>query len=222
MTFFIYSVSAGKKEDTLLYNKHKHDYDIVIKENNKISLAKRYNNAIDFAIQEKFDCLVLCHDDITIDSNLNKKIPELLSKYDVVGVAGCSEFKLEEPCLWHIMGQKAGQGKLHGAVAHYSNIVQSDEKFMTSFGIYPHRASLIDGVFMCISSNAFTKVRFDEDSPSRFHFYDLDYSLQCYKEKIRVGVGDIMISHASHGLRAADEEFEKGQEWFWNKWKSNL
>jgi GT2 family glycosyltransferase len=217
--FFIFSVTRGKKEDTLLYKHNNHQYQIIMIENNTKSLASNYNSAIDFAKRSSVDNIIFCHDDVIIDSNLNTKIPELMSTYDVIGVAGCSELKLEQPCLWHIMGQKAGERKLHGAVAHLN---PQGTKFMTSFGEYPHRAVLIDGVFMCVSRKAFMKVKFDTKCPSKFHFYDIDYSLSCYQEKMKVGVGDIMITHNSPGLREFTEDFNKGQEWFLSKWKDNL
>jgi GT2 family glycosyltransferase len=218
MSTFIFSATKGKKEDTLLYQNNKFDYDIFFKENNTISLAKNYNKAIDFALKERFDYLVLCHDDIIIETDINKKIPRLMNDFDVIGVAGTVECKLQEPALWHIMGGGFGSGKLHGAVAHGN----AEQKQMTAFGPYPKRVVLIDGVFMCIKREVFKNIRFDEECPSKFHMYDLDYSLSCHKADYRVGVGDVMITHSSPGLREFTDEFLKGQEWFLNKWKGKL
>jgi hypothetical protein len=141
-----------------------------------------------------------------------------MQDFDVIGVAGTTECKLQEPALWHIMGGGFGSGKLHGAVAH------GDEKnkAMTSFGPYPKRVLLLDGVFLCIKKEAFTKVRFDETNPAGFHFYDLDYSLSCHKEKLKLGVSDIMITHSSPGLKEFTSEFNEGQQWFLNKWRGKL
>ncbi|MGA1048813.1 MAG: hypothetical protein ACO3UU_12460 [Minisyncoccia bacterium] len=97
MNTFIFAATKGKQEDTLLYQNNKHDFDIFIKENNTKSLAKNYNKAIDFAIKEKFKYLVLCHDDIIIENDIYKKIPKLMKDFDVVGVAGTVECKLQEP-----------------------------------------------------------------------------------------------------------------------------
>jgi len=218
MNTFIFSPTKGLQQDCLLYNQSKDDFDIFIKENNKESLAKTYNKAIDFAIKEKFEYLVLCHDDIIIESNIYKKIPELMKQYDVIGVAGATECKLQEPALWHIMGGGFGSGKLHGAVAHGN----AEQKHMTCFGSYPQRVLLLDGVFLCIKREVFTKVRFDETCPAKFHFYDLDYSLSCHKEGFKLGVSDIMITHSSPGLREFTDEFNQGQKWFLEKWKGKL
>ena len=218
MNTFIFSPTKGSQQDCLLYNQNKHDFDIFFKERNTEVLAKTYNKAIDFAIKEKFEYLVLCHDDIIIESNIYKKIPELMKQFDVIGVAGTTECKLQEPALWHIMGGGFGSGKLHGAVAHGN----ATQKHMTSFGPYPQRTLLLDGVFLCIKQEVFKKVRFDESCPAKFHFYDLDYSLSCHREGFKLGVSDIMITHASPGLREFTDEFNQGQKWFLSKWRNKI
>ena len=114
------------------------------------------------------------------------------------------------------MGGGIGSKNLHGAVAHGNE----NKKHMTSFGTYPKRVVLIDGVFMAIKRKVFSKIRFDEKCPVKWHFYDLDYSMQCHKAGFKVGVGDILVTHNSPGLTSVTEEFNKGQEWFLNKWKT--
>jgi GT2 family glycosyltransferase len=218
MKTFYFSTTKGKKEDTLLYKNHSTYNTFFFKESNTDAIAKVYNKAIDFAIQEKFDALVLCHDDVIIESDLTYKLNSLLEEFDVVGVAGTTECKLQEPALWHIMGGGFQGGKLHGAVAH------GDEtrKSMTYFGPYPQRVLLLDGVFLAMSSRVFKKVRFDETCPAKFHFYDLNFSLACHKAGFKLGVSDIMITHKSPGLREFTSEFNEGQRWFIEQWKGKL
>lgn len=187
---------------------------------NKAALAERYNNSIDEATLLCVDWLVLHHDDIRFDTTaITTKIKELHKNngFQVIGVAGASRVKIEEPVLWHIMGQKATNmpwAPLHGAVAHGT----ANEKYMTAFGVYPHKAVLIDGVFMAIHRDCFAKIRFDEENPAKFHFYDLLYSCDAALAGFKVGVGDIMITHTSPGLRDFTPEFLAGQEYFLNKY----
>jgi GT2 family glycosyltransferase len=216
MKTFFFSATKGKKEDTLLYKNNKSDYNIFFKEDNTQPLAKLYNKAIEFSLNEDIETLVLMHDDIIVESDLFKKLQQLQVEYDVIGVAGSTQCKLEAPALWHLMGGGFNSGNLHGAVAH---LAEDGKKHMTSFGVYPHRAVLIDGVFMAIKRSVFEKVKFDESNPAGFHFYDLSYSLEAHKQGFKVGVGDIMITHASPGLREFTDEFNAGQEYFLNKWK---
>jgi GT2 family glycosyltransferase len=214
MKTFYFSVTRGKKQNTLLFKHDNLKYnEFFFKENNEDSLAKCYNKAIDFSIQENVENIVLCHDDVIIESDIESKIDEVMDRFDVAGVAGATQCTLQEPVLWHIMG---GQENLHGAVAHINN----DKKYMTSFGPYPHRTILLDGVLMIINRKAFEKVRFDETCPSKWHMYDLDYSFACYKNNLRVGVSDIMITHASPGLKEVTQEFKDGSKWFLDKWKT--
>jgi len=213
MNTMIFSATAGKETDTTLY---KNTEEIVFKENNKESLHKVYNKAIDFAIQEDVENLVLVHDDVILENYSEEKLNTLFNKFDVIGVAGTTQVKLQSPALWHIMGGGFGSGNLHGAVAHGNE----KEKHMTPFGTYPKRVVLLDGVFLAISKKVFKKIRFDESCPSKWHFYDLDYTMQCHKAGFKLGVGDILITHNSPGLTSFTEEFNKGQEWFLQKWKT--
>lgn len=211
-----FSATKGKKEDTLLFKNTSTYNQFLFLENNTQSLSQVYNKAIDLALETEKDYLVLCHDDVIIESDIPYKLPDILrSDYDMVGVAGATQCKLSEPALWHIMG---GQGNLHGAVAH-GNVT---EKAMTSFGPYPKRVLLVDGVFMAIHRRVFEKIRFDDTNPTGFHFYDLDYCLQAHKAGFKIGVSDIMITHASPGLKEFTPEFNEGQKWFLEKWKGKL
>jgi hypothetical protein len=181
---------------------------------NKNALAKVYNDAIDQAIKENRDSLVLIHDDVHINYDFRPRLSELFNDYDLIGVAGTSSIKLEPPALWHIMGGGHGSPTLHGAVAHGN----PKDMHMTAFGQYPHRVVMIDGVFMAMTRKVFENVRFDESNPSKFHFYDLAFSLDTHKKGYRVGVGDIPIVHESMGLSQITPEWEIGQTWFLNKY----
>jgi hypothetical protein len=215
----IFSASAGKETDTTLFKTTEDNSQveqIVFKENNKQSLHKVYNKAIDFALQEDVQQLVLIHDDVILESYSERKLDKLFKKFDVIGCAGSTEASLKLPALWHLMGGGFGSGNLHGAVAHGDE----KQKHMTAFGVYPKRVVLLDGVFLAIHRRVFEKIRFDEDCPSKWHFYDLDYSMQCHKAGFKLGVGDILITHNSPGLTSFTDEFNKGQEWFLDKWKT--
>jgi len=211
----IFSATAGKERDTLLWKTTENDT-VVFKQNNTQSLHKIYNKAIDFALQEDVQRLVLVHDDVILENYSESKLDNLFEKFDVIGCAGTTEVKLTQPALWHLMGGGFGSGNLYGAVAHGDE----DNKHMTAFGKYPKRVVLLDGVFLAIHRRVFEKIRFDEDCPSKWHFYDLDYSMQCHKEGFKLGVGDILITHNSPGLTSFTKEFNEGQQWFLDKWKT--
>lgn len=214
-----FSATKGSRKDTLLFKNHSTYNKFIFKEYNTTPLPKLYNTAIDLAIKSKKEYIVLCHDDVIVESDVIYKLPDILrTEFDIVGVAGTSECKLQEPALWHLMGGGFQGGKLHGAVAHGNE----KQKSMTAFGPYPQRVVLLDGVFLAIHRRVFEKIRFDETNPAGFHHYDLDYSLQCHKAGFKLGVSDIMITHASPGLKEFTPEFLEGQQWFLEKWKGKL
>jgi hypothetical protein len=211
------SATKGDSQTTLLYNSGVNDvHTVAFFKHNTDPLHVVYNNAIN-VFKDSNDWLVFVHDDVIIEAPeaLKRQLDTLGRDFDVVGCAGTREVKLQEPALWHLMGDRSQH---RGAVAHLSDT--TSKKFMTSFGSYPDRVILIDGVFMAVKTEVFNKVRFDTTNPAGFHFYDLDFSMACHKAGVKVGVGDIIITHASPGLRSFTDEWKKGQEWFLKKWKS--
>ena len=174
--------------------------------NNRQGLAKVYNEFLDLAIKEKFDYIMFIHDDVHLEHDPRPKLEKLFQEFDIVGVAGCSKAEIKSPALWHLMGQ----GHLHGAVAHK----HGDKKYMTSFGSYPQRVVMIDGVFMAFNRKAIQTVRFDEDCPSGFHFYDCCYCARALEKGLKIGVGDVMITHESPGLREFTEDWKAGEKYY--------
>jgi hypothetical protein len=63
------------------------------------------------------------------------------------------------------------------------------------------------------------KIKEGQSHPSKFHYYDLDFCLECNKEGVIMGIVDIPIIHTSPGLTNPNSEFYKGQEYFIKKWK---
>ncbi len=219
MKIKIVAHSKGAKEDSLLYNYNKELGPIII-EHNKLAIAKAYNKQLNLALEEELDCLILCHDDIAIHSNVTQQLKHFITEYDVVGVAGASCIHVQKPITWRYLAKHAkDHGKTtihceHGAVAHGD----PDYKLMSSYGYYPSPALIIDGQFMALSKQAIQTIRFDENCPSRFDFYDLDYCLQAVTNQLKVGVSDICITHQSTGSYS-NPDYPKGEEWFFQKWK---
>ena len=216
-TIKFYTATKGKKEETSLYKSISIDhYDVPIfyKENNKDSLHKTYNEFLDDANNNGVDIACFVHDDVFINCwDLRERLINSAYKYQVFGLAGATNCKIKEPALWHLLSERKDQ---RGCVAHGNE----KEYMYTSFGPLPSRALLIDGVFIGINVKELPKdLRFDESYPSKFHYYDLDFSLQCNKKHITVGVVDIPIIHQSPGLTNPDKEFYEGQKYFINKWK---
>lgn len=209
------ATAKSDEKNTLLYKSIIEmgiECDLNFVTNNTEHLGKVYNGFLELARNSNWDGLILIHDDVILEHDPTIKLKKLFNEYDVVGVAGPSKVYFQSPALWHLMGTADGSPlHLHGAVAHSWN----DKKHMTSFGEYPHRVLMIDGVFMAMNRNYIQNGGgFDEDCPSFFHFYDLLMSHDAHRNGFKVGVGDIYICHASPGLREYSDEWRKGEEYF--------
>jgi hypothetical protein len=212
----IYAATKGKKEDTPLHKSFKYGESINIhfNENNKESLQKCYNAFLEDARRNSVDIAAFIHDDVFLNTDdLRTRLIRAANSYTVFGLAGATSCKIGNPALWHLMSERKDQ---RGCVAHGS----PEQYHYTSFGPIPSRCLLIDGVFIGINIKELPPtVKFDESYPSRFHYYDLDFSLECNRNKVIIGVVDIPIIHSSPGLTNPDKEYFEGQQYFINKWK---
>lgn len=219
MTYrFIVASQKSRLEDTVLYKSmcnHCIDFSkVIFFGDNKRSLNVCYNEGIATCLKNDIDIAVFVHDDVIINcDDLIYRIQKYANMYDVTGLAGNTTLNIGEPVLWHLMSSREN---LRGCVAH-----GNDQKYMyTSYGPIPDRVLMIDGVFMVVNLLKLPKnVRFDEKIPSRFHFYDLIFSMECSLNKVKIGVGDVPIIHASPGLRSMHEEWKQGQAYFLEKYK---
>ena len=188
--------------------------DILYIYENTLPIAKAYNAGLSYVLNETvYDDIVFIHDDVTIeDRHFERKVQYWLTKYDVIGLAGGSDVKLEEPYLWHIMSKNR-----YGMVGHYID----GDWYGTSFGVTNKRVNIIDGLFIGIKTQTLREkntLRFDEGLPG-FHHYDIDFSLQANLQKCRIGVVPILVTHNSPGLLSInDKKFVESQKYFKQKY----
>mgnify|MGYP001030645767 FL=1 len=200
------------REDHILYTCY--DMDGVVRKNNKENIGKHYNRILDMAVKEKYDAVVLMHDDIQMDDyGWPNKLEEAFKEYDIVGLAGAKQMEVKQPALWHLMSK---QEDWSGAVAHPANDKQI---FMTNFGPTPQRCLILDGLFLAVKvSSLKPEVRFDEDIPAIAHHYDLDFCLQANKHKLKLTTWPIWVIHKSPGLDKVDPSFNNSEKYFIDKW----
>jgi Glycosyltransferase like family len=184
--------------------------------NNKEGLSKRYN---EFLYSEHiYDYIVFCHDDVYFDDALlGAKLEKYHKDYDIIGVAGGNNCKIQAPALWHLMCGGFGSGNLHGAVAHLHNRCS----MTTSFGPTPARVAIIDGVFMSVNVKKVKNVGWKFNENYTFHHYDIASCLDANQKKLKIGVAPIHLTHASPGLRDFnDKAFQKNQTQFLKEYAS--
>lgn len=171
-----------------MYDTTQFDFDVV--KDNKEGLSTVYNRYI--VEKYKDDIVLFVHDDLIIeDLFLIEKLNE--SPYDVTALAGAQEFNKSVPMLaWHLA---ASRESLRGEVAH----IKDGKVFTTTFGPTPDRVVTFDGVFIAVNVKRClqTNTKFIEDF--NFHFYDIAFSLECSKNKLKAGVLPIRVIHYGLG-----------------------
>ena len=185
-----------------------------VKKNNKENIGKHYNKVLDMAVTEGYDTAILMHDDVQVDDFAwPDKLEEAFKEYDVVGLAGAKQVEIKQPALWHLMSK---QEDWSGAVAHPANDKQI---FMTNFGPTPARCLVLDGLFLAVKVSSLTpEIRFDENIPGIAHHYDIDFSLNANKHKLKLTTWPIWAIHKSPGLDRPDPQFAHSEKYFLDKW----
>lgn len=213
-------IPAPFKEDKVftIWNT-KYEVDILVFTENKKGLPNVYNKAINSLSwankTDPYDCLLFVHDDVRIEhSTPFDVIEKFFNKGNsIVGLAGASTYKPQEPALWHLASE---QNSWSGAVSHP---YKDEQLYMTSFGPVPQRCLVMDGLFLAVDVEAFGKgLRFDEQFT--FHFYDIDFCLTANSKELKMTTAPIWCTHKSPGLQnAQDNTFVVSQERFLKKWR---
>lgn len=223
--WYISCTRAGCMQDTILGQSLlsvEHDLPLekrmcCFQTGNTQPIFKTYNHFITERYRDTY--MVFVHDDVSLDPiAISRILPEALERYDIVGLAGCTTAKIAKPALWHLMGPRDKQS---GAVAHPIHKDNPEIIHMSSFGPYPQRCIMMDGLFLAVNVGKLLDagVKFDESNPSISHFYDLDFCLSANKAGLKMSTWPIYVTHRSPGLLSIeDEQWKAGQEWFIKKW----
>lgn len=195
-------------------------YELMVVDNStaQMSIFSAYNIGIQNA---QGDILCFVHDDIFFRTSdwghaLTQNFADC--KYDAIGVAGSAYFP-SLPIGWYATGVNS------------INIIHSSQPssgiHVHTFQQVPHaNANLtpvvaLDGVFLAISRKALANIRFDAQTFSEFHGYDLDISFQLVSAGFKLAVThSILLEHASIGTM--NEVWLKAAFAIHNKWRHAL
>lgn len=196
--------NSGLKQDEL---------EIIIFENNgEMSLTEVYNKGIE---KSKNNILVFCHDDIEILSNdwgLKLLNHYKKSDYGILGVAGTRS--MSSTGVWW-----ANRESMYGIVSHTDGSNNWVNQYSRNFGNEIKEVVVVDGVFFSCDKSKIKK-RFNEYY-NNFHFYDISFCFENYKEDVKVGVVfDISIKHSSIG--EVNDKWEENRIKFVEKESENL
>jgi hypothetical protein len=220
----IYSVSAGKSPANMnSLNSMQLNYEHIL--NNKLALSVVYNEIL---VKErtlnKNKWIIFLHDDTIVNFNEGHLVDTLIENDEcgLLGVAGSTVAKITTPCLWHLMNETPGvfpNPEIHsGCVSHGVE----DNYQSTTFGPYPRRVILIDGVLMAVKIDGPDDSIWFDINIAKFHFYDIDFSLSMYINNKITRVVDLPIVHQSPGLHTFTGDWRDGNVKFMNKWNKLL
>lgn len=180
---------------------------------NTTGLSLMYNKAIQEHGKD-FDNIVFIHDDVYVDDlDVCKKLERAHNDFDIVGLAGGVNPKVQKLALWHLMCGGFNSNNLRGAVAHPCN--DKGQIFMTSFGPTPARVAILDGLFLSIDIRKINSVRWKFNENYTFHHYDIASCLDANAKSLKLGVAPIWVVHKSPGLlNTNDDTFVKSQDMF--------
>jgi GT2 family glycosyltransferase len=181
--------------------------------NGEKSLSQVYNEIID---ESSNNILVLCHDDIKLETGWGKKLLkdfEENQEFGIIGKAGSCYFP-ESGVYWEKMQQT-----MVGQVYHHPD---GQKKWLSKYS--PKLPFLvpvitIDGLFIGFDKTKI-KHRFDE-TIGKFHFYDHGFCVPNYLDGVKIGVtSSFEITHKSVGR--PNEEFWISKNQFLQKWGHKL
>ncbi|CAN2045072.1 protein O-GlcNAc transferase [Candidatus Magnetomoraceae bacterium gMMP-1] len=162
---------------------------------NKFGICAAYNKGTEKA---SGDILVFVHDDVFfISSDWGKILQEKFSfdsSLGLVGLAGTQYLDKNNP-FWPY----AERPFIYGRVVHEKK--DPDKSVLTIFSRDKRDTEVVavDGLFLAIKKSLFNTIKFDEKTFDRFHFYDLDISMQVKKTHKVIVTCDILVKHLSGG-----------------------
>jgi len=201
------------------------EYELVIIDNskNEYSIFQAYNEGVRRA---KYPYLCFMHEDILYHTqDWGEKVIEHLKdeKVGLIGVGGCHFLSKYPVSLlsWKVTIRNS----------FYSfNYIQGDQKnqvnkkeVLNNLQGGSVNVLALDGMWFCLKRDLFehTKLKFDEENYSGFHFYDFDICMQVYAQKMDTKIiPDILIEHFSTGN--FDKVWYDNAFVFYKKWKNYL
>lgn len=196
----------------------KNDVKLVVNANNKTGLSKVYNRQLTAQNLIKHDIVLFVHDDVYIDDlKLKGKLYTAIDGlgFDIVGLAGATQIKVTKPCLWHLMSSREHWS---GSVSH--PVDGSTRMAVTSFGPWPQRCLVMDGLFLAVDLKRVLEVGWQFNEDYEFHHYDIASCLDANRAKLKLGTYPVYVTHNSPGLRDInDTTFQNSQHKFYNNYK---
>lgn len=176
----------------------------VAESSDNVSIHTAYNEMLDtFAERPDLEALVLLHDDVELrDETFTRKVREALADPDVavLGVIGARG----------VTGLEWWEGEGVGRCSETRGVID--------FGSRTGDADAVDGLLLVLSAWAVRNLRFDSDTFTGFHAYDMDIAFQARKAGKKVKVIDVDLHHHTRGGYGDEIGFRLADAAFRHKW----
>lgn len=180
---------------------------------NHRSIFNGYSKALEKIDPDPSDIIILCHDDIEIQTRPVNFISILSilknKKYGFLGVAGTTE--LGEDSVWWDQ-ERWRRGKHKGKVFHLD---PEDKVYTSEYGPYG-QVVVLDGVFLACRAELLKEIALQKPTSynGEWDFYDIYYTLQSHDKGYENHTVPIELLHHSRGELAGRESWHKNREAF--------
>ncbi|MBB6235490.1 hypothetical protein HDC90_000087 [Pedobacter sp. AK013] len=192
------------------------NYEIIAIENTKTkySIAKAYNLG---AESSKYEHLCFIHEDILFHTNNWGQILLNYLQHDDISLIGMFGCLIKSKFPSGVYSKVENLNRVHQIQAFDGNMVNyyynpRDEEFSP--------VATVDGMFLACTKGNWSKNKFDEANPNKFHGYDIDFSLAQQKNGKVVVIYDLLIQHSSFGTYK--KEWIDAQIYIADKWQKSL
>ncbi len=170
-------------------------FEIIAIENKRVmGICKAYNLG---AAKAKFPYLCFVHEDIEFKTQ--NWANSLIAKFEsddqtgLIGVAGTT-YKSLAPGGWGNVSKETDRLNI---IQHYKDNREPEYCNQTNKDF--EQVECVDGVFLFTKRSIYQENKFDENTFTDFHCYDLDFSLSIYQTKKVFVTNQVLIEHFSPG-----------------------
>ena len=135
---------------------------------------------------------------------------EDFEKFDIIGLAGSMSCDVaSDHPAWHLMSDRSQHV---GEVSHSKD----GKTWTTCFGPTDSRALVIDGLFIGVNVNKALETGLLFNELFGFHHYDITFSLEANKLKIKTGVFPLSVVHFGTGSSMNTDDWRESAKKFKN------
>jgi GT2 family glycosyltransferase len=188
---------------------------VYYKKKNRDPLLKFFTSVPDEmgSLYDDIDYIICMHDDVwLIDIGFDETVEAAFEDFDYWGVVGTNLMLVDDP-RWHV--PFGSRKHTYGLMEHQR---PDGIRFMTSFGPYPAKASVVDGVFMAFKREVFDRL-VDVPKLDGFHMYDMEMCTQAWDMGYKGGVYGLHLFHESRGEGILTDDWARHARTYSDRWK---